>query len=77
MRAGYSRAYYRRLANGGPDTADAVAWRMADRAAAPLALAEAEAELGPVTPENAQAWDRLRAERQAHYRDVILGRSER
>jgi hypothetical protein len=77
MRAGYSRAHYRRLSNGGPDTPEAIAERIAHREAAPLALADAEAQLGPVTPENCQAWDRLRAERQAHHRDVILGRSGR
>jgi hypothetical protein len=61
-RAYYSRRHYERLSNGGPDTPEQVAWRIADRAAGKQAIAEREARFPQpwADPLAVMEWQRAR-----------------
>lgn len=62
-RAGYSREHYRRLSNGGPETPEQVAARLAWYRVCEQACAEMTERFGPLTPENALAADEWRRAR--------------
>jgi hypothetical protein len=51
----YSKAHYRRLSNGGPDTSAQVTERVRRATASKQANAEMLAKFSPLTAENAQA----------------------
>ena len=50
-----SKAHYQRISNGGPDTAEAIAERVAHRTAAEQAHGEMLERFAPLTTENVMA----------------------
>jgi len=68
----YSKRHFERLANGGPDTPEAIAERRANQQAGKLAIADREAKYPTLTAENAgEAMDYQGKRLQFHKKQLL------